>query len=96
MMPPKNLTEKLAQMCYSEDNEVDLNIMLKTFGSERLIGMLHAFVLLKPLLGKAVRSKEEQIVKVTDFAKFKRGIKEYEVGVKLDAAEVQERIDELH
>ena len=75
---------------------VDLNTMLKTFGSERLIGMLHAFVLLKPLLSKALRNKEEQIVKELDFSKFKRGIKESELGVKLDAAEVQDRIDELH
>ena len=49
--------------------------MLKKFGSERLIGMLHAFVLLKPLLSKALRNKEDQIVKVTGFSKFKPGVK---------------------
>ena len=53
--------------------------MLKEFGSERLIGMLHAFVLLKPLLSKALRDKEEQIAKDTNFhipMKFKKGFKE--------------------
>ena len=45
--------------------------MLKEFGSERLIGMLHAFVLLKPVLSKALRDKEEQIVKESDLNRFK-------------------------
>lgn len=44
--------------------------MLKEFGSERLIGMLHAFVLLKPLLSKALRQKEEAIVKESDLHRF--------------------------
>ena len=44
--------------------------MLKEFGSERLIGMLHAFVLLKPVLSKALRDKEEQVLRVTDLSRF--------------------------
>ena len=44
--------------------------MLKEFGSERLIGMLHAFVLLKPVLSKALREKEEQVLRVADLARF--------------------------
>ena len=53
-----------------EGEEVDLNQMLKEFGSERLIGMLHAFVLLKPILSKALREKEEAIVKESDLKRF--------------------------
>ena len=72
--------------------------MLKEFGSERLIGMLHAFVLLKPLLSKSLRDKEEQIVKETDLAKFEKGVKDGDrhMALKLDADEMQDRIDELH
>ena len=44
--------------------------MLKEFGSERLIGMLHAFVLLKPVLSKALREKEEQVLRVADLTRF--------------------------
>ena len=49
--------------------------MLKEFGSERLIGMLHAFVLLKPVIRSALRTKEEQIVNQTEFAKFVKTLK---------------------
>jgi len=50
--------------------------MLKEFGSERLIGMLHSFVLLKPLLRRALRTKEEQIVNSTDFVKLEKSLKD--------------------
>ena len=46
--------------------------MLKEFGSERLIGMLHAFDLLKPILSKSLRDKEEAIVKEADLSRFDR------------------------
>ena len=48
--------------------------MLKEFGSERLIGMLHAFVLLRPVLSKALREKEEQVLRVSDLAKFSSSV----------------------
>lgn len=73
--------------------------MLKEFGSERLIGMLHAFVLLKPVLSKALREREEQITDVADLTKFDR-LKDTKTAkpltVPLDANDVQERLDELH
>ena len=49
-----------------QESNIDLGTMLKEFGSERLIGMLHAFILLKPALSKVLRDREEQVVKVTD------------------------------
>ena len=36
--------------------------MLHEFGSERLIGMLHAYLLLKPVITKALRKKEEIMI----------------------------------
>lgn len=68
--------------------------MLKEFGTERLIGMLHAFVLLKPVLSKALRDKEEAIVREADLAKFER-LKESIPGFPTDSNEVQDRLDEL-
>ena len=44
--------------------------MLKEFGSERLIGMLHAFVLLRPVVDKAIRQKEQAILDITDLNRF--------------------------
>ena len=74
--------------------------MLKEFGSERLIGMLHAFVLLKPVLSKALRDKEEQVLRVADLSRFSTTNPTQANGqttlVNLDANEVQERLDELH
>ena len=54
----------------SAHTPLQLNTMLKEFGSERLIGMLHAFVLLKPVLSKALREKEEQVLRVADLTRF--------------------------
>jgi beta-xylosidase len=68
--------------------------MLKEFGSERLIGMLHAFVLLKPILSKSLRDKEEAILKEADLSRFDR-LKDFPF-LTVDANEVQERMDELH
>ena len=36
--------------------------MLREFGSERLIGMLHAFLLLKPVISNALKNKEVNLV----------------------------------
>ena len=36
--------------------------MLKEFGSERMIGMLHAFLLLKPVIKDALKNKEVNLV----------------------------------
>ena len=64
------MTEKLERLCTDTSQQVDLGTMLKEFGGERLIGMLHAFVLLKPVVSKALRDKEEQIVKEADLNRF--------------------------
>ena len=71
--------------------------MLKEFGSERLIGMLHAFVLLKPLLSKALRDKEEKIIREADLSKFDRLRQTQPPAiVPLDAEEVNDRLNDLH
>ena len=36
--------------------------MLREFGSERMIGMLHAFLLLKPVISNALKEKELKLV----------------------------------
>ena len=36
--------------------------MLKEFGSDRLIGMLHAFMLLKPAINCSLREKEQTFI----------------------------------
>ena len=72
MAAPSLLMSKLEAFCCEDSEPVDLGQMLKEFGSERLIGMLHAFVLLKPLLSKALRDKEEAIVKEADLTRFDR------------------------
>ena len=36
--------------------------MLRDFGSERLIGMLHAFLLLKPVISRSLRKKEKALI----------------------------------
>lgn len=77
--------------------------MLKKFGSERLIGMLHAFVLLKPVLSKSLRDREQQVVKITDLTKFDR-LKQNEnknddtsnPPISIDGNQMQEQLDELH
>ena len=43
--------------------------MLKEFGSEKLIGILHAFVLLRPVIDKAIRQREAQLLDITDLTK---------------------------
>ena len=55
-----------------EEPPVDTGAKLKEFGSERLLGMLHAFILLKPVLGKSLRDREQLVFKITDLTKFDR------------------------
>ena len=52
-----------------QDN-MQLGDMLKEFGSEKLIGMLHAFVLLKPVIDKAIRQKEQSVLDATDLLRY--------------------------
>jgi hypothetical protein len=44
--------------------------MLKEFGSERLIGMLHAYVLLRPVIEAGIRTREHAVLQYLDLSRY--------------------------
>ena len=62
--------------------------MLREFGSERLIGMLHAFILLKPAINGSLREKEQALI-------VDARLKDNEIPLALDQSESNTMIDRL-
>ena len=69
--------------------------MLKEFGSERLIGMLHAFVLLRPVVDKAIRQKEQAILDITDLNRFESFLEQSANFDNLDLEHYKDNVDIL-
>lgn len=69
-----------------------LDSFLTNFGCDHLIGMLHAFVLLRPSLTEVLRQKESQLISTLDMNKYGRLAP---VGATIESAEVQERMKNL-
>ena len=45
-----------------DPSKTSLADLLTKFGGEKVIGIMHAFLLLKPLIKEAIHSKEKQIL----------------------------------